>query len=113
MLPDAVVRADLRRSRQAVSGIEVDPQAALFATRLARAVVDVPRPEVEQATDPGSVRLFGWRAGHERQDVQERVGRAAPPMLPALRDAVFGDGMFGDPALLDGPDAVRLPTAPA
>jgi diguanylate cyclase (GGDEF)-like protein/PAS domain S-box-containing protein len=42
---DAVLRADLHRSRQAVLGAEVHPEAALFASRLARAVSEVPVPE--------------------------------------------------------------------
>ena len=64
---DAVLRTDLRRSRQAALGAEVHPEAALFASRLARAVAEAPT---------------------------ERDAAANGAGLPALRDAVFGGGML-------------------
>lgn len=105
-----VRRTDLQRSRQAAFCPEVHPEAALFASRLARAVGQTPANR-SPADDP-------------------------PGVHPALRDAVFGDGPLIDDrtagrrsepirngkgrsatgpavAVPDGPDAVRLPTAPA
>jgi diguanylate cyclase (GGDEF)-like protein len=101
-LADAVMRADLRRSRQAMLGGGPDPQAALFATQLARAVTD----------DPAALGVID-----PYDTVDEAAGWGAPRVLPALRDAVFGlrpegDAVFGR---RPGPsaDAVRLPAAPA
>ena len=95
-VPDAVLRADLRRSRQAVFGAEVHPQAALFASRLAQAVADSPSPVGgESATVP---------AGHAGA-----ADRGTSPAGPGLRGAVL-DGRPVRPA---PPDPVPLPTAPA
>ena len=80
---DAVLRTDLRRSRQAAVGGGLHPEAALFASRLAQAVVEAPTGEWGDGRDPGP--------------------------LPALRDAVFGGGAV--PAAV--PDVVALPSDPA
>jgi diguanylate cyclase (GGDEF)-like protein/PAS domain S-box-containing protein len=80
---DAVLRTDLRRSRQAALGGEVHPEAALFASRLARAVVEAPGTE--------------WDGGQGTSS------------LPALRDAVFGGGVVP----VATPDAVAMPADPA
>ncbi|MFC4944028.1 putative bifunctional diguanylate cyclase/phosphodiesterase [Pseudonocardia sp. GCM10023141] len=129
-LPDAVVRADLRRSRQAVFGPEVHPQAALFASRLAQAVGDSPLPGGEPVTDPGSLRLVTGSAARadpdrEPDDLHQDGPEAdwtefgSPRVLPALRDAVFGDGPAVERTMnvrrvaSAGPESVRLPSAPA
>jgi diguanylate cyclase (GGDEF)-like protein/PAS domain S-box-containing protein len=80
---EAVLRTDLRRSRQAALGAEAHPDAVLFASRLAQAVSEALPDEHELGPD-------GDR-------------------LPALRDAVFGGGIV--PAAV--PDAVMLPAEAA
>ncbi|WP_232665073.1 putative bifunctional diguanylate cyclase/phosphodiesterase [Pseudonocardia sp. TRM90224] len=104
VLPEAVQRADLRRSRQAESGTGVHPEAARFADRIARAVADLP-------TDP----QFG--PGGE-----PRPTPRPSPVPKALRDAVFGDGLLGESpsgshrhgiAAAVRAGTVTLPNAPA
>jgi len=122
VLPDAVLRADLRRARQAVLGGGADPEAVLFASRLARAVSDSPaggqRVDVQEpVTDPGAIRLIDPYGTIDDSD-----GWGTPRTLPELRDAVFGDGLLGDvpggsglggSRTGGGPETVRLPSAPA
>jgi diguanylate cyclase (GGDEF)-like protein/PAS domain S-box-containing protein len=81
---DPVLRTDIHRSRQAAFGGEVHPEAAMFASRLARAVAD--------ATGPAGV-----------------VPAAGPDdeRRPTLRDVVFGGGSTSAT-----PDVV-LPADPA
>ncbi|WP_219413100.1 putative bifunctional diguanylate cyclase/phosphodiesterase [Pseudonocardia nigra] len=106
VITDPVRRMDLRRSRQAVLGSEVHPEAALFASRLARAVAERPRPaapadDPEPPTDPQALPVTGPGTAGDAVDAQ---------VLPALRDAVFGAGTVPAPG---GPGSVPLPGAPA
>jgi diguanylate cyclase (GGDEF)-like protein len=141
VVPDAVVRADLRRSRQAVLGTGVHPQAAMFASRLARAVADAPSvvgrggdglfddPEREPVRvrfghpafdDPALDDGTGPTTDPRAIRVVELDGPASdildgdgggPRVHPALRDAVFGGAPF--PPAAGGPEIVALPAAPA
>ena len=129
VLPDAVLRADLRRARQAVRGGGADPAAVRFASRLARAVADPPRVvgqrvdvqrRADPVTDPGAIQLIDPYA---TIDDSGEWGFSAPRALPALRDAVFGgEGLLADvpggsglggSRTRGGPETVRLPSAPA
>ncbi|OJY48835.1 MULTISPECIES: GGDEF domain-containing phosphodiesterase [unclassified Pseudonocardia] len=124
VLPDAVLRADLRRTRQAVRGGGADPDAMRFANRLARAVAETPafagqRVDVQRgadpATDPGAIQLIDPYA---TVDESEDWSLGTPRVSPALRDAVFGgEGLLSDvpggSMRRGGPETVRLPTAPA
>ena len=96
VLPDAVLRADLRRARQAVLGGGADPDAVRFANRLARAVTETPafagqRVDVQRGadpvTDPGAIQLIDPYA---TVDESEDWSLGTPRVSPALRDAVFG-----------------------
>ncbi len=116
VLPEAVVRADLRRSRQAVLGAGADPQAVLFASHLARAVAEVPA-----TLEPVGSRTARLIDSHEADEWMEF---GTPRIHPALRDAVFGDvlvdggtafgGAIADlPGSVRGPETIRLPAVPA
>jgi diguanylate cyclase (GGDEF)-like protein len=104
LITDAVARADLLRSRQAVFGREMPPRTAMFLSRAAMAA-EGERPAegapgdgaVEAATEPRAVQLAELDGpGGERRG------------LPELRDAVFGSSLTGA-----GPEIVPLPAAPA
>ncbi|MCU1665174.1 MAG: hypothetical protein JWR58_5239 [Pseudonocardia sp.] len=126
LITDAVAQGDLLRSRQAVFGREVQPQTALYLSRLARAVADAP-PQAEgeravggpgvggpaddgpgddgaePATDPCAIQVA---------ELDERgTDSSGPRVPPALRDAVFGSGPV--PPAGPGPEIVPLPSAPA
>ncbi|NMH97225.1 EAL domain-containing protein [Pseudonocardia acidicola] len=124
---DPVARADLRRSRQAVFGRGVRPEAARFASQLARAISD-PQAAAgatalenadqrvnagEPVTDPRAVRLVeAPPAGPEPEPVRPTAPSPGPRVHPALRDAAFGRPVPA-PAGPGGIEAVPLPTAPA
>ncbi|MDT7705398.1 MAG: hypothetical protein QOG20_1005, partial [Pseudonocardiales bacterium] len=99
------------------------PQAVLFASRLARAVAESPAAvgtggRTEPATDPAAIHTIDPYDTVDESD--EWAGYGSPRVLPALRDAVFGNGPIGDlPGRADstgagrGPETIRLPAAPA
>jgi diguanylate cyclase (GGDEF)-like protein len=138
VVPEAVARADLRRSRQAVFGSAVHPDAARFADRLARAVGESPFP-LDAATggqavgfdgpglgagaalagDTGLADATRYAAGVAEQATDPSAIRVVELDGPATGPGRFRDGL---PAVRDavfgavpprGPEAVSLPDAPA
>jgi PAS domain-containing protein len=95
---DAVLRADLHRERHAALGTEVHPEAALFASTLARAVSEAPErdrtPAVPLPAEPALV--------HDRDGRVVRANEA----LAALAGAT-------DPRALGGARMRRLLVGPA
>ncbi|GAA1241572.1 hypothetical protein GCM10009609_01390 [Pseudonocardia aurantiaca] len=105
-IADAVIRTDLRRSRQAVFGADVHPQAALFASRVARAVSETAAPVDGERTAPAA-------------GPPDAVGQG-PRVPTAFRDALLGNGVHPPPyrapqpvAPRQAPDAFPLPAVPA
>jgi diguanylate cyclase (GGDEF)-like protein/PAS domain S-box-containing protein len=97
---DAVLRADLRRERHAALGAEVHPEAALFASTLARAVAEA--PATEWARGPAVPLPVEPALLHDRDD---RVVRANDA-LAALAGAADTGALVGARMhrLLVGPD---------
>jgi diguanylate cyclase (GGDEF)-like protein len=98
---DAVLRADLHRERHAALGAELHPEAALFASTLARAVAEAPAPERDRGAAvglPAEAALV-----HDRDD---RVVRANDA-LAALAGATDPEALLGARMhrLLVSPDA--------
>ena len=105
--PDAVLRMDLSRSRQAALGADVHPEAALFASRLARAVAEAPAPEwdrIPARMGAASLVLPGEPAlVHDREDRVVRANESFA-VLAGAGDATALVGVRMDRLLL-GPDA--------
>ncbi len=89
----AVLRADLLRERHASLGAEVHPEAALFASRLARAVAEAPEREHAAALADGDVVVLPVEPAlvHDRQG---RVVRANDA-LAALAGAADTGALVG------------------
>ncbi|MHA6617282.1 putative bifunctional diguanylate cyclase/phosphodiesterase [Pseudonocardia sp. DLS-67] len=97
---DAVLRADMYRERHAVLGAEVHPEAAFFASTLARAVAEAPAPDRERC--PAVPLPAGPALLH---DLDDRVVRANDA-LAALAGAAETRALVGARMhrLLVGPD---------
>jgi diguanylate cyclase (GGDEF)-like protein/PAS domain S-box-containing protein len=97
---DAVLRADMHRERHAVFGAEVHPEAALFASTLARAVAEAPESETDRC--PAVPLPVEPALLHDRDD---RVVRANDA-LAALAGAADTGALVGARMhrLLVGPD---------
>jgi len=113
MRAEAVSRAELRRSRQAVFGTGPSPEAAAFAGRLVRAVADAPLPVEVVAAVRANALLDS--ATDQSPPPAEMPEPGRPRVHPALREAAFGapSRPLGGSGRAGGPEVVPLPSTPA
>ncbi|GAA5111930.1 putative bifunctional diguanylate cyclase/phosphodiesterase [Pseudonocardia adelaidensis] len=97
---DAVLRADMHRERHAALGAEVHPEAALFASTLARAVAENPAPE----RDSGPAVAFPAEPAlvHDRDNRVVRANDALAELAGAADTAALVGARMH--RLLVGPD---------
>jgi diguanylate cyclase (GGDEF)-like protein/PAS domain S-box-containing protein len=118
---DAVLRADLHRERHAALGAEVHPEAALFASRLARAVSEGPAPERDRVAavplpaEPALLHDRDGRVVRANEALAALAGAADPAALVGarMRRLLVGSGRETQLVRADGSlvpvQAVRWP----
>jgi PAS domain S-box-containing protein len=113
---DAVSRADLHRERHAALGAEVHPEAALFATRLARAVSEAPErdlvPAVPLPAEPALVHDRDGRVVRANEALAALAGVADPRALAGARMHRLLVGPEADTQLVRA-DGSRVPVRAA
>jgi diguanylate cyclase (GGDEF)-like protein/PAS domain S-box-containing protein len=113
---DAVLRADLHRERHAALGAEVHPEAALFATRLARAVSEAPErdlvPAVPLPAEPALVHDRDGRVVRANEALAALAGVADPRALAGARMHRLLVGPEADTQLVRA-DGSRVPVRAA